>query len=65
MTPLTTRTVKPEKNTTGSPRPVPEDVQEKQDPEFSEDDFDRALFRATKRLGLRLPGKRGRGSSKT
>jgi hypothetical protein len=54
----------PEKNMTGKPRPVPEDVKKKQDPAYSEANFDHALWRATKRLGIRLPGKRGRGSSK-
>jgi hypothetical protein len=43
--------MKPEKNTTGKPRSVPDDVREKQDPEYSEADFDEALEKATKRLG--------------
>ena len=42
---------KPDKNTTGKPRNAPEDVRKKQDPEYSEADFDSALEKATKRLG--------------
>lgn len=41
---------KPEKNISGKPRPVPEDVKEKQDPDYSKADFDVALKRATRRL---------------
>lgn len=41
---------KPEKNTSGKPREVPEDVRDKQDPEYSEDEFDAALDRATERI---------------
>lgn len=41
---------KPEKNTTGKPREVPEDVRQKLDPDFGESDFDDALERATRRL---------------
>lgn len=41
---------KGDKNTTGAPREVPEDVKEKQDPEYDEDDFDEALKRVTRRL---------------
>lgn len=41
---------RPPKNETGKPRDVPEDVREKQDPEYSERDFDDALGRVTKRL---------------
>lgn len=40
----------PDKNKTGKPRKVPDDVREKQDPEYSEDEFDAALEKATKRL---------------
>lgn len=43
--------MKAEKNTTGGPREVPDDVREKQDPEYSEGDFDEALEKTTKRLG--------------
>ena len=49
----------PEKNTTGKPRKVPDDVREKQDPEYSEREFDDALKKTTKRLGKaseRAPG---------
>lgn len=41
---------KPEKNTTGKPREVPEDVREKQDPAYGEPEFDRDLEKATRRL---------------
>ena len=41
---------KPDTNTAGAPRPVPQDVEEKQDPEYSPEDFDRDLETATKRL---------------
>jgi hypothetical protein len=51
---------KPEKNTSGKPREAPEDVREKQDPAYSEDDFDAALERATKRL--EEPSERDPGS---
>jgi hypothetical protein len=51
---------KPEKNTTGKPREVPEDIREKQEAEFSEGDFDAALERATKRL--EEPSERDPGS---
>jgi hypothetical protein len=47
---MTTRKAKPEKNTTGSPREVPEDVREKQDPEYTQRDFDDALERTTRQL---------------
>lgn len=40
---------KPEKNETGVPREVPEDVREKQDPEYGEADFDGALDLVTRR----------------
>lgn len=40
----------PEKNTSGSPRETPDDVVEKQDPEYTEEDFDDALERVTRRL---------------
>lgn len=40
----------PDKNTTGIPREVPEDVRKKQDPEYSERDFEEALERTTRRL---------------
>lgn len=43
-------TEKPEKNKTGKPREVPEDVREKQDPEYSEQDFERALEATTQRV---------------
>lgn len=39
----------PQKNTTGEPREVPDDVVEKQDPEYSPADFDRDLEKATRR----------------
>lgn len=54
---------KPEKNTTGKPRPVPEDVAEKQDPDYSKADFDIALKRAARRLD-RAASEHGRGSSR-
>lgn len=38
------------KNTTGKPREVPEDIREKQDPEYSTEAFEDALERATQRL---------------
>lgn len=38
------------KNTTGQPRQVPEDISKKQDPEYSEQDFENALDRVTRRL---------------
>jgi hypothetical protein len=41
---------KPEKNKTGKPREVPEDVAEKQEPSYSGADFDRALERSTRKL---------------
>jgi hypothetical protein len=40
----------PKKNKTGKPRKPPADVRKLQDPEYSEDEFDRALEKATKRL---------------
>ena len=49
-TPLTTRMKQPEKNITGKPRAVPDDVKKKQDPEYSPADFDRDLEKATGRL---------------
>lgn len=51
---------RPEKNTTGKPRKVPDDVRDKQDPAYSEADFDSALEKATKRLGK--ASERDRGS---
>lgn len=42
--------MEPEKNTTGKPREVPDDIREKQDPSYSEADFDEALERATRKL---------------
>ena len=51
-----------EKNTTGKPREVPADVQEKQDPDFSEGDFESALDRSTRRL--EQASRRGRGSTR-
>lgn len=53
---------KPEKNKTGQPREVPEDVREKQDPEYSPADFDRDLEKTTKRLAG--PSRRDPGSSR-
>jgi len=41
---------KPEKNTTGKPREAPDDVRAKQDPDFAEADFEKALDWATERL---------------
>lgn len=40
----------PKKNQTGKPRVPPKDVRDKQDPEYSPEDFDRALEKATRRL---------------
>lgn len=40
----------PEKNTTGKPRETPDDVREKQDPEYHEDAFEDALARVSRRL---------------
>lgn len=40
----------PEKNATGAPREAPDDVREKQDPEYDADDFDDALGRVSRRL---------------
>lgn len=40
----------PEKNTTGKPRAVPNDVKKKQDPEYSPADFELDLEKSTKRL---------------
>jgi hypothetical protein len=51
---------KPTKNTTGRPRKVPDDVREKQDPEYSPDEFARDLEKATRRLND--PAEPGRGS---
>jgi hypothetical protein len=51
-----------QKNTTGKPRPVPDDVREKQDPEYTEDEFDAALDSATKRLEGLAPSERDPGS---
>ena len=53
----------PEKNATGKPRDVPDDVREKQDPEYSPADFDRDLAKATRRLDD--PSEPARESSKT
>lgn len=53
---------KPEKNKTGKPREVPDDVQEKQDPEYSREDFDRALEKATR--SVERPSRPDRGSSR-
>jgi hypothetical protein len=38
------------KNTSGKPRKAPEDVEKKQDPEYSPAAFDRDLEKATSRL---------------
>jgi hypothetical protein len=38
------------KNTTGAPREAPDDVREKQDPEYDEDAFEDALGRVSRRL---------------
>lgn len=54
---------KPEKNTSGKPRPVPADVKEKQDTKYSLADFDAALGKATRRLDD--PAEPDPGSSKT
>jgi len=43
-------TEKPQKNTTGRPREVPEDIRVKQDPGYSKGSFLNALDRATRRL---------------
>jgi hypothetical protein len=51
---------KPEKNRTGKPRKPPADVREKQDPGYSEDDFQKALERATRRLDGPAEPERGR-----
>ena len=59
---MTTRMEKPEKNKTGKPREVPDDVRKKQNPEYSEADFDAALDRVTRKLGG--SSRRDRGSSK-
>ena len=40
----------PDKNETGKPREVPDDVKAKQDDEYSPADFDAALERTTRRL---------------
>lgn len=53
---------KPEKNKTGAPREAPEDVREKQDPEYAPADFDRDLEKATRRLAD--PSAPDRGSSR-
>lgn len=39
-----------EKNVSGKPRPEPEDIEDKQDPDYSEADFELALDRVTRRL---------------
>ena len=52
----------PGKNTTGKPRDVPEDVREKQDPDFSKRDFEDALEAVTRRLVD--PSEPDRGSSR-
>jgi hypothetical protein len=54
---------KPGKNKTGKPRKVPEDIREKQDPEYSQRDFERDLEKVTKRL--ENPSEPGRGKPKT
>lgn len=41
---------KPETNTTGTPREVPDDVRAKQDPTYGEKDFETALDRVTRRV---------------
>jgi hypothetical protein len=61
-TPLTTRMKSPEKNTTGKPRAVPDDVKKKQDPAYSPADFELDLEKATKRLDD--PSAPGRGSAR-
>jgi hypothetical protein len=38
-----------EQNRTGVPRPEPDDVKAKQNPEYSREDFEDALERATRR----------------
>jgi hypothetical protein len=38
------------KNKTGSPREVPADVSDKQDPDYTADDFTRDLEKVTQRL---------------
>lgn len=57
-----TASKEPEKNTTGKPREVPEDVRVKQDPEYSEADFEYDLEEVTQRLDE--PSERDRGSSR-
>jgi len=52
----------PDKNDTGRPRPVPEDVRDKQDPEYSPADFDADLEKVTRRLDD--PSERAPKSSK-
>jgi hypothetical protein len=49
-----------DKNQTGRPREVPEDILEKQDPDYTAADFDAALERTTKRLAD--PSERDPGS---
>ena len=52
-----------DKNTTGEPRETPEDVREKQDPEYDEDAFEDALTRVSRRLDD--PSEPDPGSTKT
>jgi hypothetical protein len=52
-----------EKNTTGKPREVPEDIRKKQNSEYTEAELREALDRATRRLDD--PSAPGRESAKT
>jgi hypothetical protein len=44
------RRKQPKKNTLGTPREVPDDVREKQDPAYDGDAFEDALKRVSRRL---------------
>ena len=52
-----------DKNVTGEPREAPDDVREKQDPEYDGDDFEDALGRVSRRLDD--PSEPDPGSPKT
>lgn len=48
-------TATPDPNKTGAPREVPDDVREKQDDEYSVEDFEGALDAVTRRLDEPAP----------